>query len=249
MKMQQSLTKTIRRRIGGLGVAAALAGAISLAAAPAALAQDTATLPTQNVAITLSNAPVRVALDALFKSTNLNYTIDPNIQESVTVSLRNVPFDVALRAILHSSTPMLQYTVTDGVYKISQPSADQSSQSQASVPDATSFGGGPSAQGPQVGIGPNANVGPNASTSDTKQLALIYLTYAPGLLLQAVVGPVQIIRPELYTPGVNASGGSGGIGGASGGLGGGSSSFGGSGGSSGGSSYGGGSSSFGGGIR
>ncbi len=169
---------------------------MSFAAIPEARAQDTATLPTQNVSITLSDAPVRTALDGLFKSTSLNYTIDPNVQENVTVTLHNVPFEVALKTILRSSTPELRYSVSDGVYKIYAPAADQANQSAATAgtpqtgyPGATGTTGG----GPNIGYGPGANTGLNASTTDTKQLVLIKLTYAPGQLLNAVIGPVQII--------------------------------------------------------
>ncbi len=211
---------------------------VSFAASPAARAQDTATLPTQNVSITLSDAPVRTALDGLFKSTNLNYTIDPNIQEDVTVTLHNVPFETALKTILRSSTPELRYSVSDGVYKIYAPAADQANQSipsagtpQTGYPGASGTTGG----GPNIGYGPNANTGLNASTTDTKQLVLIKLTYAPGALLNAVVGPVQIIAPQLYTPGASSTGsGTGGIGGGgnTGGISGGGISSGGFGGSS-----------------
>ena len=241
--------KSFKNKLGlwrGVSAAATLAAVVSFAAAPAARAQDTATLPTQNVSITLSDAPVRTALDGLFKSTSLNYTIDPNIQENVTVTLHNVPFEVALKTILRSSTPELRYSVSDGVYKIYAPAADQANQSipSAGTPQTGYPGANGITGGPNIGYGPGANTGLNASTTDTKQLVLIKLTYAPGQLLNAVIGPVQIIQPQLYTPGANTSGTgstSGGIGGNSGGgiSGGGVSSGGlGGGGFSGGSSFG-----------
>jgi hypothetical protein len=99
-------------------------GAFALLPASPVHAQGVATLPTKEVNITLNQAPVRTALDTLFKSAGLNYTIDPSVTGLVTVSLRAVPFDVALRSILRSSDPPLTFTVDDGVYDIT-PRNDQ----------------------------------------------------------------------------------------------------------------------------
>lgn len=92
-------------------------GAVALFPAAPVQAQD-ASMPTKEVNITLNEAPVRTALDTLFKSAGLNYTIDPSVTGLVTVSLRAIPFDVALRSILRSAEPPLAFTVEDGVYNI-----------------------------------------------------------------------------------------------------------------------------------
>ncbi|MBL8068324.1 MAG: hypothetical protein JNM28_07725 [Armatimonadetes bacterium] len=50
--------------------------------------------------IELDQADIRDALKVLFRSTSLNYTVAPDVQGVVTVSLKNVPFKTALRGIL-----------------------------------------------------------------------------------------------------------------------------------------------------
>lgn len=50
--------------------------------------------------IELDQADIRDALKVLFRSTGLNYTVAPDVQGVVTVSLKQVPFKTALRNIL-----------------------------------------------------------------------------------------------------------------------------------------------------
>jgi hypothetical protein len=50
--------------------------------------------------IELDQADIRDALKVLFRSTSLNYTVAPDVQGVVTVSLKNVQFKTALRGIL-----------------------------------------------------------------------------------------------------------------------------------------------------
>lgn len=50
--------------------------------------------------IELDQADIRDALKVLFRSTSLNYTVAPDVQGVITVSLKNVPFKTALRGIL-----------------------------------------------------------------------------------------------------------------------------------------------------
>jgi hypothetical protein len=240
-EMNSSIKNQLQHRSklnGGLIFASAVVfSAMFFGQASTSFAQDASALPTQAVSVSLSNAPVRVALDALFKSAGLNYTIDPAITQSVTVNLHNVPFDVALRSILRSTNPPLQYTVKDGIYQISQP--DQSLQN-APIPVSNPIGSGPN------GFTSSPN-GFSSGGSDSKQTVVLYLTYINGQLLQKLVGPVIDIPPALTLSNFSGtSGGGGGAGGAGGGAGGfgggasGGSSFGGSGGGfSGGSSGGG----------
>jgi type II secretory pathway component GspD/PulD (secretin) len=63
-----------------------------------------------------SDADVRDALRALFKSVGANYNINSEVQGTVTVSLQNVPFDTALRNIL--SQVNATYKVEGGIYQI-----------------------------------------------------------------------------------------------------------------------------------
>ena len=70
----------------------------------------------KTVTIELNQADIRFALKALFDPTGYNYSIDPAIQGTVTVRLKDVPFSVALRNIL--SQVKASYRVVGGVYEI-----------------------------------------------------------------------------------------------------------------------------------
>jgi type II secretory pathway component GspD/PulD (secretin) len=64
----------------------------------------------------LDQADVREALRALFKNVNVSYSIAPEVQGSVTVSLKNVSFDLALQNVLRQVDAT--YRVEGGVYEI-----------------------------------------------------------------------------------------------------------------------------------
>jgi type II secretory pathway component HofQ len=172
-----------------------------------AFSQD-ATLPTNEVNITLNQAPVRTALDTLFKSASLNYTIDPSVNGLVTVSLRAIPFDVALRSILRSADPPLAYTITDGVYNV-HPRVQQVEITSGTQPVVT------------------AASTDQTSQSTVMQVVPIHLLYANAstLLRSALMGTTPgstgFIQP-LNTPQTSFGGSSmsGGMGGMSGGMGG-----------------------------
>ncbi len=200
MKQTTSRLAVLFRTVAAAGL---ILTAMALSA-PAVRAQDAGNLPTKPVTITLSESPVRVALDALFKSAGLNYTIDPAITSNVTVNLKDVPFDVALHAILRGTTPPLQYTVVDGIYQIKMPVAEAPA---AAVPTTPAPASGDNSGGQQ--------------SSDSKQAVVIYLNYINGALLNTVVGPVTIIPPLLSIGGAAAGGAGGGSNtGSSGGFGG-----------------------------
>ncbi|HLK13594.1 MAG TPA: hypothetical protein VKT78_02215, partial [Fimbriimonadaceae bacterium] len=48
----------------------------------------------------LEDVDVRDAIRALFKNVNANYVVAPEVQGTVTITLKNVKFEVALRNIL-----------------------------------------------------------------------------------------------------------------------------------------------------
>ena len=71
--------------------------------------------PTQRrVTLKYEQADVRFVLKQLFDSVGVSYTLDPNVQGTVTVSLNDVPFTVALDNILRPLN--LTYRVENGVY-------------------------------------------------------------------------------------------------------------------------------------
>src|SRR5580658_6136357 len=61
-------------------------------------------------------ADVREALQALFKDVGVSYSIAPEVQGQVTVSLRNVAFSTALQNILRQVDAT--YRIDAGVYQI-----------------------------------------------------------------------------------------------------------------------------------
>ena len=64
----------------------------------------------------LEQADVREALRALFKNVNVSYSIAPEVQGPVTVSLKNVTFETALQNVLRQVDAT--YRVEAGVYEI-----------------------------------------------------------------------------------------------------------------------------------
>jgi type II secretory pathway component GspD/PulD (secretin) len=85
-----------------LGALLSLALATAMLATPATVfAQssdpDTIVIPS----LEFDQADVRDALKVLFRTAGLNYTVAPEVQGVVTLSLRDVPFRTALRNILN----------------------------------------------------------------------------------------------------------------------------------------------------
>jgi len=64
----------------------------------------------------LNEADIRDALKILFRNVGVSYTIAPEVQGTITVSLKNVPFETALRNILNQV--QATYRVEAGVYNI-----------------------------------------------------------------------------------------------------------------------------------
>jgi len=95
-------------------ILAAIAVMVAAQASPL-LAQQQGGDPTQRrVTVKYDQADVRFVLKQLFDSVGVSYTLDPNVQGTVTVSLTDVPFTVALDNILRPLN--LTYRVENGVY-------------------------------------------------------------------------------------------------------------------------------------
>lgn len=101
------------------GVLAAVIG-MAVSAAMPVRAQDT-DVSNKKVTLNLENADIRYALKMLFEMVGVNYSLDVNVQGSVTASLTNVSFRVALENILRTTQSQipLTYRVQDGVYTVS----------------------------------------------------------------------------------------------------------------------------------
>jgi type II secretory pathway component GspD/PulD (secretin) len=179
----------------------------------------------------LESADVRDALKILFKNVGASYTVASEVQGSVTVHLKDVPFETALNAILKQVDAT--FGVEAGVYTIKKKEVDTA---------------------PVIST---QDVDTNTQLTPKKRLYRIKIMHAdPELILMLLRGGLNFQNgPEISALSGGGAGGIGGAGGGGGGgsfggggMGGGGSSFGG-GGTSGGSSFGGGGggSSFGGG--
>jgi len=82
-----------------------------------AMAQDAPT-PDKKISLTVTQAPIQSVLKTLFGSEGVNYTIDQDVQGSVTVDINEVTFDTALHALLKSTNPPLTYSIESGIYHV-----------------------------------------------------------------------------------------------------------------------------------
>jgi len=109
----------IHKGFGWVGCALLLTGAaISPATVHAAVAQDQAAAEKALPPITLDlrDAPVRQALEQLFNSAKVDFSIDNAVQGFVTLKITDQPFESALRLILRSSSVPLTYVKEGNVF-------------------------------------------------------------------------------------------------------------------------------------
>ncbi len=152
--------------------------------------------PTQRrVTVKYEQADVRFVLKQLFDSVGVSYTLDPNVQGTVTVSLTDVPFTVALDNILRPLN--LTYRVENGVYFVTVRQPEE-----VPVIDGQPV---PQDEGVRLNLPEK-----------------IQLNYASPTLIAAMLGGtlIQYAQYELNSGGGGFGGGLGGFGGGFGGLGG-----------------------------
>jgi hypothetical protein len=181
--------------------------------APAARAQTTPAAPAvtiPNVSLDLRDAPIRQALEQLFKNGGAQYVLDPNIQGFVTLNVRDQPFESALRLLLRSANPPLTYTRENGVYLV-RPRSIASTTGAPGFPGAEGETAPPTLEGGEGGV---------AAAAGATKFDKITVTYADAADLAAVFGGTVIsIGAGRGNQGGGGFGGGGGLGG--GGLGGG----------------------------
>ena len=107
-----------RVRFWKSAVLAAVLGGVVVSALPVR-AQDAGDVRSKKVTLNLENADLVFALKLLFNSVSVNFKIDPAVQGTVTANLTDVPFEVALKAVLTSSGSPLTYRTEDGIYYVS----------------------------------------------------------------------------------------------------------------------------------
>ncbi|MBX7134332.1 MAG: hypothetical protein K1X67_16790, partial [Fimbriimonadaceae bacterium] len=96
-------------------VAGAVLGGLLVGAPVRAMAQNDPRDQTIG-SLQLDQADIRDALKILFRNVGVSYSIDSNVQGTVTCDLKNVPFETALRSVL--SQVQATYRVEGGVYYI-----------------------------------------------------------------------------------------------------------------------------------
>jgi type II secretory pathway component GspD/PulD (secretin) len=102
---------------GSPTVGAPIAGAPT-AGSPAGKSQ--VAVKDRKVTIEFNSADLRTALASLFKSVDVNYVIENDVEGTVTASLKDVTFEVALKHLLKSAgmAQSLTYRIEDSVYRI-----------------------------------------------------------------------------------------------------------------------------------
>jgi hypothetical protein len=176
-------------------VLAAIAVLMAAQASPL-LAQQGGDPSQRRVTVKYDQADVRFVLKQLFDSVGVSYTLDPNVQGTVTVSLTDVPFTVALDNILRPLN--LTYRVENGVYFVTVRQPEEAP--LAPTVDTTT---------PDEGVRLNLP-------------EKVQLNYASPTLIAALLGGTLIsyAQYELQSGGGGLGGGLGGFGGLGGGLGG-----------------------------
>jgi len=74
----------------------------------------------------INQGDARQAVRTLFKKTNLAYTIAPDVQGTITISLKNVPFEIALQNVLRQvdATYRMEGGVVNIVRLVAEPWVD-----------------------------------------------------------------------------------------------------------------------------
>lgn len=195
---------------------------LMMAAPLPAMAQDD---PRERIvqSLELDQADIRDALKLLFRMVQANYSVNPDVQGTVTISLQNVPFETALRAVLNQVDGT--WRVEGGIYNIIKKPTEA-----PIVPGVDPTLGG--------GTAPQQNNVPRRIKLRSADPYLILL-----LISQSSPSADVFLQPEMSTM-PSGGGQGGGMGGNTGGFGGG---FGGSPGGMGGGFGGGGGGNFGGG--
>ena len=175
-------------------ILAAIAVLVAAQASPL-LAQQGGDPTQRRVTVKYDQADVRFVLKQLFDSVGVSYTLDPNVQGTVTVSLTDVPFTVALDNILRPLN--LTYRVESGVYFVT-----------VRQPEETPIAPNVDTTTPEEGVRLNLP-------------EKVQLNYASPTLIAALLGGTLInyAQYELQSGG-GGFGGFGGLGGGFGGFGG-----------------------------
>lgn len=82
----------------------------------AAPANNTAAQKLPDVTLDFRNAPIREALEQLFRSAKADYSLDATVTGFITLSVIDQPFENALNLFINSASTPLKYTREGNVY-------------------------------------------------------------------------------------------------------------------------------------
>ncbi|MBC8139200.1 MAG: hypothetical protein H8F28_25280, partial [Fibrella sp.] len=71
-----------------------------------------------NVTVDARDAPLRDVLEKVFRAAKVDFSIDPTVVGRVTLTMKEIPFEDALKLILRSSSTKFTYTSERGVYLV-----------------------------------------------------------------------------------------------------------------------------------
>lgn len=110
---------SVLRNISITTASAILLGGIALPTLTPQIAwaqEASVTLP--NVTLNVKDKPIHDVLVQLFKGAKVDFGIDPAVKGRVTVNLKNIPFENALKMILRLSATPITYIKEGGVYVV-----------------------------------------------------------------------------------------------------------------------------------
>jgi hypothetical protein len=165
-----------------LSIALGLVFVSTAGLSPAQASQDPRNTTIES--INLDQADVRDALKVLFKDVRAQYTVAPDVQGVVTVSLDHVPFETALRNILNQVDAT--WAVDAGIYTIVKKQAVEA---------------------------PQAIEAPVRESSFSVPITIPLRSIDPARLLQLLQGQDNVLGSPEISPLQGLGGGGGGFGG------------------------------------
>ena len=177
---------------GLLALGAAVIAGLSFAASPVRAQDAGAADNGKPISLNLINVPVQTALRTLFSSAGIrNYSIDPGVQGYANINVSDVPFSLALRQLLNSGNPPLDFSLVNGIYQIKVAARPAAPAVNVASP-----------------VGPDGTPTPDANAP--KRLYTIPIDSYDAYQIAELVGQTGIIFVGPNYPGGTQSGGQGG---------------------------------------
>ncbi len=150
----------------------------------------------QKVSLDLQNAPIREALEKLFRQTKSDFSLDSSVQGYVTLKVTDQPLENALRLIIARASVPLTYTKESGVYFIKPRRTRQASEVSGSLlPGETGYGRTVPSSEQTLIADQNGNrliAGFDGSSSGGQRIDVIHLTYLDPADIAHLFNIIQI---------------------------------------------------------